>query len=914
MADDIDIRVKVDAQGAITQIDKTGKEIADLGNASERASKSFSAFGSILQGVGQSIGAALLPKLAQLPSLIVDLASKGSEIDDMGAAFQRLAQQAGATSDVLLGELKDATAGTISDFELMQRSNEALNAGLKPDNLITVANAARAMGETFGGDLKNNFDALLDSLQKGDDRYLKSKGILIDNQKAYEAYAKSLGVATDALSEIGKAEAIQAAAIEEMKRQFTNAGEITLDTGDAISKLKAQFDNAVNAIRVAIGTNEELKNALLQLGDALANINVEEVASAIGSGLTTAINTATEAVKVFNNEWQNLARGWEVVKARSIDLGNANYEQARKTQESAVQNKKLSDSLASLSKIQDEAWKLQYKMADGLKVTKDELRPLEQEFKAVSAVQLDAALKQGAYSERLKETSTILKTLGILLPQAKKNQENHTNAINNATKAHKTLVEINKDYESKIRDTIDQLAKGILTNAEAAKSIDDLGQAYKKSGGEAESFAKIHDLVVTKALEDTAKKAEELKKQTEESASEGIFGIKQLSTGDKGIDQAVGDFGQQFVDAMADGLNRADVKPLSEAVVQLVAQASGLPPEVAQILGKTLGGAIGRVLEKLGDDTEGTKARKAVDKYFADLFKGDRLGIIVGDELKRLSDLAFRGDTLFGGNADFGKGTFDDFFKSLNEQTQQAFSGVGAAFEQMLGKAGDISGQVAAVFANNIGGSINNLQLLVQATGVSFEDLHTQIVNAFLDGKLSVEEAQNSLNGLAQVAQSGIPDGIGLIDQAFKNLQAAGTKGGRALVDALQDIGFEAIELGQKDFATLEAELKTRLPSASEAIDQLFSTLESSGIKSIDQLTKATADQLLPALAELSRQKFPFEEQSKNVNDLIQKMENFPEEVNSRINIEVNTKYTGDTQSYVNSGGTIPAIGDNRGR
>ena len=202
---------------------------------------------------------------------------------------------------------------------------------------------------------------------------------------------------------------------------------------------------------------------------------------------------------------------------------------------------------------------------------------------------------------------------------------------------------------------------------------------------------------------------------------------------------------------------------------------------------------LGNIVESIfGGEDAGTTARKAADKFFADAFDANRLQVIIDGQLKEISDLVFKGDSLFGGEVDFTDGTFSNFLASLPGEAQAAFNGVGLAFEDLLGIGQDVGGQLAAVFANNVGGSLNNLQLLVQSTGKSFEELRGFVVEAFLDGKISALEAQTALNGLAQVAQKGIPDAIGATVQAFDNLKAAGVKGGRALIDALQDIGFEA--------------------------------------------------------------------------------------------------------------------------
>ena len=200
------------------------------------------------------------------------------------------------------------------------------------------------------------------------------------------------------------------------------------------------------------------------------------------------------------------------------------------------------------------------------------------------------------------------------------------------------------------------------------------------------------------------------------------------------------------------------------------------------------------------------------------------------------------------------------------------------------------------MLADNLGGSLNNLQLLVEASGKSFEDLKNATVEAFLDGKLSALEAQTALNGIAQVAQKGIPDGIGQVSTAFDNLKAAGTKGGRALVDALQDIGFEAKELGQKDLSQVITTLQATGKYSAAEIQQVFDALKASGITSVDQLTKATVDQLLPVLSQLEATKFPFAEQVKDVRAYIDAVDSIPTSKTVELNFKVNYPSEADRQ------------------
>src|SRR5205085_2140163 len=111
------------------------------------------------------------------------------------------------------------------------------------------------------------------------------------------------------------------------------------------------------------------------------------------------------------------------------------------------------------------------------------------------------------------------------------------------------------------------------------------------------------------------------------------------------------------------------------------------------------------------------------------------------------------------------------FLQAQTEQIQGEFNAVGAAFEQLLGVADDIGGQIGAILANNIGGNLENLQILVQTTGKSFEDLGNAIFDSFFNGNLSITELYANLIAVQDLTTVGIPGAVGAVDQAFQNFQ-----------------------------------------------------------------------------------------------------------------------------------------------
>jgi len=376
-----------------------------------------------------------------------------------------------------------------------------------------------------------------------------------------------------------------------------------------------------------------------------------------------------------------------------------------------------------------------------------------------------------------------------------------------------------------------------------------------------------------------------------------------------------------------DGFTRDDVPELAGAIGGAIGTAVGAyfggqaGGQAGAVIGTELGKIVGDALKTFGDDTQGTKERKKIDDYFAELFDGDRLGVVIEGEVFKatqqrkkgglgraigtglgiaasavlpgisvaigygvgaivddaanqtsqalkekipptfvqLGDLVFNGFTRFAGDVRFGveeasKGfnAFSSYFETLPANVRASFTGVGVAFGELLGVATEQSLLIGTALANNIGGSLQNLQILVMQTGESLGDLSEKILKSFLDSKLSIQDAYNALLQLNNIFEKGIP---GVVDyqQAIDNVVASFGKLGEAAkpglmgVDSLRDIGTEAIQAGAS-FDFVINKLAQSFGFGANQVQLLFVALQSAGINSLQSLEGASETLLLSIL------------------------------------------------------------------
>ena len=138
MPDEIVLRFSVRDDGSpvierINQkVKQTTKETQALAPGIENARRSVMDFASENAGL-----IAVLTGTALALKKLYDTAREGAEIEYTRVKFERLAESIGTTSDALLGELRTATRGTLSDMEAMALAADLLALGLAKNSDIS---------------------------------------------------------------------------------------------------------------------------------------------------------------------------------------------------------------------------------------------------------------------------------------------------------------------------------------------------------------------------------------------------------------------------------------------------------------------------------------------------------------------------------------------------------------------------------------------------------------------------------------------------------------------------------------------------------------------------------------------------------------------------------------------------------
>jgi len=174
-------------------------------------------------------------------SKAVDYAKLGAAALQAEESFASVTASYGVNGDKLLAKMTEVSDGIIDQSDLMQRAVKALQQGLSAEQIVELLEVARSAARTAGTDIVQAFDGITNAVANQTTRALKLYGIVIDQNKAMEEYARTLGVSKDALNEQQQSQALANAAIAEGRRQMQAMGDITLNASERIQKAGAQL-------------------------------------------------------------------------------------------------------------------------------------------------------------------------------------------------------------------------------------------------------------------------------------------------------------------------------------------------------------------------------------------------------------------------------------------------------------------------------------------------------------------------------------------------------------------------------------------------------------------------------------------------------------------------------------------------
>lgn len=213
----------------------------------ELKQKGAAALDAIKGKIGLVVGA-----ITALGAAFVKLSLDADKFNDVKNAFSNLAAKQGQDANAMLANMRKLSAGTISDLELMQQANQALLLGLPVDKFGDMLQIARTSAKATGQSMEFMLQSIVTGLGRGSKLMLDNLGIMIDTNKAYEIYARTLGKTADQLTDAEKKQGFINEALRIGKANAEAAGGGAETATDKWNQLKVSFENIATTVGNAL--------------------------------------------------------------------------------------------------------------------------------------------------------------------------------------------------------------------------------------------------------------------------------------------------------------------------------------------------------------------------------------------------------------------------------------------------------------------------------------------------------------------------------------------------------------------------------------------------------------------------------------------------------------------------------------
>lgn len=340
---------------------KLGLDSKEFKSGMTDAKRETNKFGDYMKRVGGMIaGAFAVDRLIAFGKELVNLSG---EAEGVRAAFERIGGMP------FLDDMKDATAGTVNELNLMKRAVQARNLGIPIENLSSLFEFATKRAQETG----QSVDYLVDSIVLGIGR---KSPLILDNLgiSAVQLREKLKGVGTETASVADIAAAVGQIAADSMRE----SGGVIETNAIKVQQLKTAWDDfklsvaESSAFKDTVGFGlDYLINAMTVLGSTAFTTTQKIAALTSAQGLQS-LAVVAKAVAERQKEASDAIDEYQ----RNIDIARGKIPPATTTiqQNSAALEesaKKAEEAAKRMQDLADAADKMDAALMDGLAKIKE---------------------------------------------------------------------------------------------------------------------------------------------------------------------------------------------------------------------------------------------------------------------------------------------------------------------------------------------------------------------------------------------------------------------------------------------------------------------------------------------------------------------------------------------------------------
>jgi TP901 family phage tail tape measure protein len=282
-----------------------------------------------------------------------------------------------------------------------------------------------------------------------------------------------------------------------------------------------------------------------------------------------------------------------------------------------------------------------------------------------------------------------------------------------------------------------------------------------------------------------------------------------------------------------------------------------------------------------------TLARREFERQFNEMIDGKNIRIF--DENGVLREV----DKISVGAKDRFNKPWAEAFHELTGDASSAFLGVGYALQNLMGISEDVGGQIAHILATEVGGSLQNLALIIMGLEIPIEDMETAMVEAFMNGSISAHDFSVFMQGIHQ-AYAEIEAAQHDLGLAIQLWLGSGGQGEQAL-RSFQAVASAAMSQGIRSVQDFVTQAVAQGLLTAEQGEQALRAFAAHGITSMDQIANASDATLIHILGTLETMEKEGENSffgvAEKVNENFQNIENRWDRIrnlpNAVLNLEI---------------------------
>jgi hypothetical protein len=311
----------------------------------EKSGESFN-FAAMKTGFNQALK--IVNKVGNAIKVAYAAASEGAAIEYAAIKFDRLSQSIGTTSELLLGDLKSATRGMMSDAQLMGSAGDLMALGLAKshDEAVRLTNVAGALGM--------NMNQLVLTLTNQTTMRFDNLGVSVDGFTEKVKALEDAGMSAN--------DAFKEAFLQQAEGQIAKVGSIAETSAGQLMMMESAFANLGDAIKLQLATTfAEFAPVITELGDSMTeNIRVgqdyKDTMSAIQNLMKTGLVTRTQYKELLREMGVHSGMGAITAQQHQIALDFLNEAMGNATtgaQDWADANDRVYESMNNVSEATD---------------------------------------------------------------------------------------------------------------------------------------------------------------------------------------------------------------------------------------------------------------------------------------------------------------------------------------------------------------------------------------------------------------------------------------------------------------------------------------------------------------------------------------------------------------------------------